>query len=108
EPSLVTRAAFFGALAAPVLRRMMTAFSMSPPASVRAFLQSIMGAPVRSRSSLTCAAVMLFTVVVLIIVVGRWSLVVGKTPNQQLSLQNFTRAGNVHAGRIFRPYRAST
>src|SRR6185437_2202994 len=94
EPSLVTRAAFFCALAAPVLRRMMTAFSMSPPASVRAFLQSIMGAPVRSRSSLTCAAVMLFTVVVLIIVVGPWSLVLGcwQNLNQQLSLQNFTRA----------------
>ena len=38
-------------------RRSSTAASMSPSVSCRAFLQSIMPAPVRSRSSLTCAAV---------------------------------------------------
>src|SRR5438270_4389014 len=59
EPSLVSRVAFFCATAAPRLRRITTAFSASPLASVRAFLQSIIGAPVRSRSSLTLAAEML-------------------------------------------------
>src|SRR5688500_10031830 len=34
------------------------ALSISPPASARAFLQSMKPAPVRSRSSLTCAAPM--------------------------------------------------
>ena len=65
RPSLVARVAFLAAVATPFLRRMTMAASTSPLASVRAFLQSIMGALVFSRSSFTCAAVM-FTVVVLI------------------------------------------
>src|SRR5215471_14356621 len=65
EPSLVTRVAFFAATETPFLRRTTTAASRSPLASVRACLQSIMGAPVFSRSSLTCAAE-IFTVVALI------------------------------------------
>src|SRR5438270_1687882 len=44
---------------------MTMAFSRSPPASVSAFLQSIIGAPVVSRSSFTCVAE-IFTVDVLI------------------------------------------
>src|SRR5436305_6562959 len=65
EPSLVTRVAFLAATDTPFLRRTTTACSKSPFASVRACLQSIMGAPVFSRSSFTCAAE-IFTVVVLI------------------------------------------
>ncbi|MCY1454083.1 hypothetical protein D9M71_711210 [compost metagenome] len=42
---------------APEARMSSMAFSMSPPALVKAFLQSIMPSPVRSRSSLTNAAV---------------------------------------------------
>ena len=44
-----------GKKAARVTSRTMAA-SMSPLASTRAFLQSIMGAPLFSRSSFTCAA----------------------------------------------------
>ena len=49
--------AFLAAFAAPLLRMLSIASSMSPSVSVSAFLQSIMPAPVRSRSSLTWAAV---------------------------------------------------
>src|SRR5699024_12400474 len=42
---------------APLIRRASTALSKSPSASLRAFLQSIMPAPVWSRSFLTSAAV---------------------------------------------------
>src|SRR5579872_130860 len=56
DPSLVTRAAFLAATETPFLRRTTTACSMSPLASVRACLQSIIGAPVFSRSSFTCVA----------------------------------------------------
>src|SRR5580765_1004049 len=66
DPSLVTRVAFLAATETPFLRRTTTAASKSPLASVRACLQSIMGAPVFSRSSLTCAAE-IFTVVALIL-----------------------------------------
>src|SRR5579884_2047146 len=52
-PSAAMRVAFFWALARPFLRSQTMAASMSPWASVRAFLQSIMPAPVFSRSSLT-------------------------------------------------------
>src|ERR1051326_1007923 len=65
ERSLVTRVAFFAATETPFLRRTTTACSKSPLASVRACLQSIIGAPVFSRSSFTCAAEM-FAIVVLI------------------------------------------
>src|SRR3984957_20694190 len=65
EPSLAARAAFFIATDTPFLRNTMIACSRSPLASVRAALQSIMGAPVFSRRSLTCAAEM-FAIVVLI------------------------------------------
>ena len=60
------RVAFLAATETPRLRSTTTACSMSPLASVRAFLQSIMGAPVFSRSSFTCAAE-IFTVDVLMI-----------------------------------------
>src|SRR5580765_1183695 len=49
----------------PFLRSQTRASSISPLELVRAFLQSIMGAPLRSRSSFTWAAVM-FVVLVLI------------------------------------------
>ena len=51
--ALVSRLA---ALAAPFARRRSIAFSRSPSVSWRALLQSIIPAPVRSRSSFTCAA----------------------------------------------------
>src|SRR5437667_6951881 len=70
------RVAFFAATETPFLRSTTTACSKSPLASVSACLQSIIGAPVFSRRSFTCAAE-IFTVVVLIkSVVGRWLLVV--------------------------------
>ena len=47
---------------APFFRRITTACSKSPLASVKACLQSIIGAPVFSRRSFTCAAE-IFTVV---------------------------------------------
>ena len=53
-----TRPAFLAALDRPFLRSQSTAASMSPWTSVRADLQSIMPAPVCSRSSFTIAAVM--------------------------------------------------
>src|SRR5579871_1465040 len=53
------RAAFLAAVAMPFLRSHISAPSISPLASERAFLQSIMGAPLRSRNSFTCAAEML-------------------------------------------------
>ena len=52
-PCDAVRPARFSALAIPFLRRISPAFSMSPPASSSARLQSIMPAPVRARSSLT-------------------------------------------------------
>ncbi len=57
RPSAATRPAFLAALTAPDLRMLSMASSMSPLASWRAFLHSIMPAPVRSRSSLTRPAV---------------------------------------------------
>ena len=53
----VSRPARFAAFAAPFARRMSTAASMSPPVSSSALLHSIIPAPVRSRSSFTCFAV---------------------------------------------------
>src|SRR5699024_7015032 len=55
-PSAATRSDFFSALARPLLRSCSTAASMSPSVATSAFLHSIMPAPVRSRSSLTCDA----------------------------------------------------
>src|SRR6478672_7620094 len=57
RPSAAMRLAFLSALAKPVLRSQSAADSMLPSFSVSAFLHSIMPAPVRSRSSLTCVAV---------------------------------------------------
>ena len=57
RPSAVTRSAFLSAPAMPFLRISSTAASISPSVSPNAFLQSNMPAPVRSRSSLTIAAV---------------------------------------------------
>ena len=58
RPSAATRPAFFAALARPLVRSQSTAASMSPLVSVSAALQSIMPAPVFSRSSFTMLAVM--------------------------------------------------
>src|SRR4051812_22847687 len=55
-PSEVPRLLRLAADAAPFLRRISIAFCSSPPASSSAFLTSIIGAPVRSRSALTSAA----------------------------------------------------
>src|SRR6516162_3955884 len=55
RPSAATRDAFLSAFAWPCLRSSSAAESRSPFASTSAFLQSIMPAPVRSRSSLTNA-----------------------------------------------------
>ncbi|CFN76030.1 Uncharacterised protein [Bordetella pertussis] len=57
RPSAVTRAAALLALLPSLTRRISSARARSPSASVRAFLHSIMGASVFSRSSLTRAAV---------------------------------------------------
>jgi hypothetical protein len=57
RPSAAVRPAFFAAAARPLVRSQSIAASMSPPVSPSAFLQSIMPAPVRSRSSFTVAAV---------------------------------------------------
>src|SRR5690606_37414459 len=56
RPSAATRPAFLAAAASPFVRSQSTASSMLPPVSFRAFLQSIMPAPVCSRSSLTSDA----------------------------------------------------
>ena len=56
RPSAATRPAFFAALARPLVRSQSTAASMSPLVSVSADLQSIMPAPVFSRSSFTIPA----------------------------------------------------
>ncbi|CSC79480.1 Uncharacterised protein [Vibrio cholerae] len=56
-PSAAMLPAFLAALAAPLLRMFSIASSMSPLVSTRAFLHSIIPAPVRSRSSFTRAAV---------------------------------------------------
>src|SRR5690606_37112015 len=57
RPSAATRPAFLAAAARPLVRSQSIDASMSPFVSASAFLQSIMPAPVRSRSSLTRAAV---------------------------------------------------
>mmetsp|Transcript_12806 Transcript_12806/g.36163 ORF Transcript_12806/g.36163 Transcript_12806/m.36163 type:complete len:225 (-) Transcript_12806:552-1226(-) len=51
-PSAATRVAFLSAWANPFLRKNSAATSWSPPDSVKAFLQSIIPAPVRSRRAL--------------------------------------------------------
>ena len=56
-PSAAIRLAFFSALACPFFLRNSTAASISPFVSFRAFLQSIIPAPVISRSSFTIDAV---------------------------------------------------
>merc|ERR1719313_2497330 len=55
-PSLAARLAFFSADARPFFRRNSVAASMSPPFSTRAFLQSIIPAPVASRRLFTVFA----------------------------------------------------
>src|SRR5690606_8737112 len=57
RPSAATRPAFLAAAARPLVRSQSIDASMSPLFSASAFLQSIMPAPVRSRGSLTRAAV---------------------------------------------------
>jgi hypothetical protein len=58
-PSEAARLAFLAAAASPFLRSTSRAFAMSPLVSTRAALQSIMPAPVSSRSWRTTSAVML-------------------------------------------------
>src|SRR5262245_20497872 len=58
SPSAVMLPALLAAFARPFLRSQSTAGSILPLVSVSAALQSIMPAPVRSRSSLTICAVM--------------------------------------------------
>ena len=57
RPSAAVRPAFLAAADRPLARSQSTDASMSPLFSDSAFLQSIMPAPVRSRSSFTEAAV---------------------------------------------------
>src|SRR5450759_5076808 len=57
-PSAATRLAALLALFPSFTRRISSALPRSPPASVRAFLHSIIGASVFSRSSFTMPAVM--------------------------------------------------
>ena len=56
RPSAAVRPDFLSALEMPLARSQSIAASMSPFVSESAFLQSIMPAPVLSRSSFTCAA----------------------------------------------------
>src|SRR3954452_18864382 len=56
RPSAATRADFLGGFDRPFLRSQSCAAVMSPAVSVSAALQSIMPAPVDSRSSLTMPA----------------------------------------------------
>src|SRR5438093_2605958 len=56
-PCLATRPDFSEARERPCLRRKSIALSISPFVSARAFLHSIMPAPVRSRKSFTSEAV---------------------------------------------------
>jgi hypothetical protein len=58
SPSAATRPAFLAAFERPFFRSQSTAASISPPVSFRAVLQSIMPAPVLSRSSFTIEAEM--------------------------------------------------
>src|SRR5437879_9615625 len=62
RPSDALRPARLSALAAPFVRSTSTAFSRSPAVSSRAFLQSIMPAPVRERSAATSLAGISFTI----------------------------------------------
>src|SRR5208283_3290288 len=55
-PSAATRSAAFDAFAPLRMRSSCSALSMSPPASVSAFLHSIIGSPVRLRRSITMLA----------------------------------------------------
>ena len=57
KPSLANLSAFLAALPSPFSRKISTALLISPSASLRAFLQSIIPAPVLSRSSFTICAV---------------------------------------------------
>src|SRR5947209_2934624 len=59
SPSAAMRPAFFAAFASPFLRSQSTANSRLPLVSVRAALQSIIPAPVFSRSSFTICEVTL-------------------------------------------------
>ena len=56
RPSLARRSAFLAALPRPFSRKISTAALISPFASSRAFLQSIIPAPVLSRNSFTICA----------------------------------------------------
>ena len=73
RPLAAVRPARLPTSLAPLMRRISTALSKSPSASSSAFLQSIMPAPVRSRSFLTSAAVK-FAMLSLASVVWRRSL----------------------------------
>src|SRR6266852_844950 len=84
------RVAFFAAVAMPRLRSTIMASSRSPFASVRAFLQSIMGAPLRSRNSFTWAAEMFVVSVLMKINFLQF----------ERALQHTTRVVVARAGRV--------
>src|SRR6266536_3481126 len=88
RPWDASRPARLSALAAPLVRSTSTAFSRSPAVSSRAFLQSIMPAPVRARSSATSLAGMSFTVVTLL------------TPHENAALAPW---GSEGGGRLVQP-----
>src|SRR5215469_15370126 len=64
RPSAATRPAFFAAFDKPFLRSQSTAASRLPPLSASAALQSIMPAPVWSRSSFTMPALIVVVIAV--------------------------------------------
>src|SRR3954468_15568565 len=76
----------------PFLRSTTNACSRSPLASVRAFLQSIMGAPDLSRSSLTCAAE-IFGEVLIACTNLSYDLLRCHSPAQRLLLNTHARPG---------------
>ena len=62
RPSPASRSAILSCTFSPRARSSSLALASSPPASVRAFLQSIIGSPVSSRSFLTIWAVICISV----------------------------------------------
>src|SRR5918994_2691574 len=84
SPWSAERSARPAAEARPFVRRISSALSMSPSASCSAFLQSIIPAPVRSRSSLTCFAVI--SAIASALVLDRFGGSLGLFGNDELGL----------------------
>src|SRR2546429_2232035 len=94
RPWDASRPARLSALAAPLVRSTSTAFSRSPAVSSSAFLQSIIPAPVRARSSATSFAGISFTVATLLTLRKNAALApLGSEGGGRLS----TETGNVRA-----------